>query len=293
MVSPCYRLIPEATGSQILEDVGSFWCWVRNSLSGAVSKRWHLLSVDFDRVAAAGPGSGGVLALQSALLWPETRINIIMGQYCGIYPDNTAFNPKPPQPLDEYEEFVNGCLARVKPGTFRVSSPWPEYFDLAKAAIETGRWRDLLREDKALELRDRLRESKELPPVWIVQGAQDRLVCSLKRGGLSFRHEIANMILTIGVPSSNGRACPRHTIRAPSASGAVHGRPRWARFRHEDGSRGGLGSGRYIIRKPVLGGRRDEQQPMWKSMRIFWKAKSLGSLAADGSFHAGPPAHRR
>lgn len=187
IVSPCYRLLPEATGSDILEDISDFWAWVCKGLQKVVSAKWRHLSLDLNRVAAAGQGSGGVLALQSAFLWPEISVRTIIAQHCALDPESAAFNPRPRQVHPELDRYVSECLARVRPGTFRISSPFPEYFELLHAVFQTGRWRDLLGDDQSLHMRANLRNAEDLPPIWIVQGSADRLVsrhtCLVQREG--------------------------------------------------------------------------------------------------------------
>jgi len=176
IVSPCYRLLPEATGSDILEDIRDFWAWMYHGLQKIVLEKWSHLCLDLNRVAAGGQGSGGFLALQSAFLWPDTRIKAIMAQHCALDPESPAFNPRPRQASPELDRYVSECLARVRPGTFRISSPFPEYFELLHAVFQTGRWRDLLGDDRSLHIRTNLHQAKEIPPIWMVQGSTDRLV---------------------------------------------------------------------------------------------------------------------
>jgi acetyl esterase/lipase len=181
VVSPCHRLLPEASGSEVLDDVRDFWTWLGTSLSSVVLSTQDHVSVDLDRVAVAGQDSGGVLALLSVTEPPQVRLKVVIGQYCAMDADSAVFNPKPPLLLKDQEIHFSDYLARVRPGTFRLSSPYPEYAELLSAALETGRWRELLGDDTSLRIRKFL-DTKELPPVWIIQGADDRMVSGGQQG---------------------------------------------------------------------------------------------------------------
>ncbi|KAJ1568273.1 hypothetical protein HK405_003077 [Cladochytrium tenue] len=71
IVAPNYRLIPEATAVDILEDVLDFWRWLADSgeagLQAHVSTAHSGVALDLSRVVAVGESAGGQLALLSAL----------------------------------------------------------------------------------------------------------------------------------------------------------------------------------------------------------------------------------
>lgn len=83
LVMPDYRLLPEASGREILEDLAGFWGWfgrgadAEEGRSGSGSGRGlggflrgvHAdLRVDWGKVAVFGESAGGYLAIRSALL---------------------------------------------------------------------------------------------------------------------------------------------------------------------------------------------------------------------------------
>ncbi|KAK3358026.1 Alpha/Beta hydrolase protein [Lasiosphaeria hispida] len=192
IVSPCHRLLPEAKASQILEDIKDFWDWVYTSLASTVSDTWPKVSIDLSHIAAAGQGSGGTLALQSSFLWPQTGIKVIMAQYCAIDTDSPMFSPRPHDPPRDLDGFVTRYLQRIRPGTFRVSSPFPEYFDLLFAVHQTGRFRDMVGTDGSLRLRKNMCQAKAVPPIWMSQGAEDRIVSRLAADELVHELRIAH-----------------------------------------------------------------------------------------------------
>ena len=175
-MSPCYRLLPEASVADILDDIKDFWDWTYSTLSSAVFAKWGRVSADLGRIALSGEGAGGTLALHSAFLWPQARARLVMAQHCGFDPDCRSFNPRPPDVPAELDRLVTEYLRRIRPGTFRVSSPFPEYWDLVQALLRSGRLRELLGRDERAHIRPNLRRAAEVPPIWIVQGAEDSIV---------------------------------------------------------------------------------------------------------------------
>lgn len=70
IISPNYRLLPEATGVQILEDVDDFWGWLHSeALTKILSP--HQVDLDLDRVLAAGDSAGGILSIYLTLSYPD------------------------------------------------------------------------------------------------------------------------------------------------------------------------------------------------------------------------------
>lgn len=128
-----------------------------------------------------------MLALQSAFLWPETRIKLVLAQHCAFDLDSFAFSPRPLYVPEAASASISEYLSNIKPGTFRVSSPSPEYRGLFQAAFNTGRYRDLLRGDRHMRIREALRKAKDVPPIWIAQGVNDRIV-SCARNSRERRH---------------------------------------------------------------------------------------------------------
>jgi hypothetical protein len=53
-VTPDYRLMPEANGSEILDDVEDFWTWVHGGLAGCVKGLDLGVEVDLERIALCG-----------------------------------------------------------------------------------------------------------------------------------------------------------------------------------------------------------------------------------------------
>jgi acetyl esterase/lipase len=175
MVSPAYRLLPEASGSDILEDIKNFWEWVHKSFPTFVAEKWPGLTVDLNRTATLGESAGGYLALQSALLFPSANIKVVMAQYCALYPD-IEWYPQPSSPPAEANAFIEAYLSKIKPRTIRLSSPFPAMLDFGGALKKAGRHREFMGDDERLTINYCLRTAEKMPPIWIMQGIQDSIV---------------------------------------------------------------------------------------------------------------------
>jgi len=81
LVSPAYRLAPEAKIGDILGDVSDFWKWLHQELPSVLSKKWPSITADLNRILAVGGGAGGYLALQSAFLFnSHAKIKAVIAQ---------------------------------------------------------------------------------------------------------------------------------------------------------------------------------------------------------------------
>ncbi|KAJ8104426.1 Alpha/Beta hydrolase protein [Lipomyces tetrasporus] len=156
IVSPEYRLMPEANGAHILEDIKDFWAWVHKTLPIAISGLNPNLTLDLDRIATVGESASGYLAMQSGFLFPEAKVRVIMAQNCAMYPDVRMYNSHPTDPLEKENAFVDAYLKQLKPGAMRLSTPFPTMIDFALDYC--------------------LRTTKEIPPMWIAQGTEDHIM---------------------------------------------------------------------------------------------------------------------
>ena len=205
LVSPAYRLIPEATGGDIMDDLSDFWYWIHDdSLSSHIANAWpgesqgNEVHLDLNHIAAVGESAGGLLALQFTFLFsnfnkPGVRIRAVMAQYPSLYPDISA---QPPHvPGGPHNEFIDEYIRNIKPGTVRVSSPWPAMLEFLDHMDAVKRYRALLGDDERLKLGNALRFFIDnimvaaatlgsagvdpmalVPGFWVLQGEKDHLV---------------------------------------------------------------------------------------------------------------------
>ncbi|MCJ1378246.1 hypothetical protein MMC17_001343 [Xylographa soralifera] len=83
IISADYRLLPEASGAEILEDLESVWRWVHDSLQSVLTdhfahKPGH--TADLGRIMLYGGSAGGYCALQLALSHPD-EVQALMMAY--------------------------------------------------------------------------------------------------------------------------------------------------------------------------------------------------------------------
>ena len=72
IVSPNYRLLPEATIFDILEDVEDHWNWMHKFLSQFLNEYTNgVIQPDLNRILTAGDSAGGYLSIQMGLSHPE------------------------------------------------------------------------------------------------------------------------------------------------------------------------------------------------------------------------------
>jgi len=196
IISPTYRLIPEATGGDVMDDITDFWHWVHSGLSSALLAEKPNIDLDLARIAAVGESAGGFLTLQSTLLFPDAKIKAAIAQYPSQYPDVAAFDPPPAEVDAELNNVVSEYLRGIKPGAMRVSTPFPENLALVQAVLTTGRYREIFGDDERVTLGHALAVAKEISPMWIVQGSDDQSVSMNYTAGGRISADIVGFIDT-------------------------------------------------------------------------------------------------
>jgi acetyl esterase/lipase len=74
-----YRLLPESSGRQLLQDVTDFWSWLRDGkLSEQLQKSLPHIEADMSRIMVYGNSAGGLLALYSAFTQPAGTIKEVV-----------------------------------------------------------------------------------------------------------------------------------------------------------------------------------------------------------------------
>ncbi|KAH8878593.1 alpha/beta-hydrolase [Thozetella sp. PMI_491] len=176
IVSAAYRLLPEAKGPEILDDLKDYWAWVHSTLPSLISAQWPHISLDLERIAAIGESAGGYLSLQSAFQFPEAKVKVVLAQYCGLFPDIPEYTHQAAEDPSEANAFVDNYLASIKPGAIRLLTPFPELLPFVEAMVKTQRHREFMGDDERMTLNYGLRVAENLPPIWVIQGTEDELV---------------------------------------------------------------------------------------------------------------------
>ncbi|KAI0024134.1 alpha/beta-hydrolase [Xylariomycetidae sp. FL0641] len=100
IVAPDYRLLPQASWTDALDDMRSSWGWVSAGLCSLLPE------VDLQSTACVGESAGGYLAAQSAQLRLFPRLRALILQYAALHPTAalaalSAENQTPRRVLDE------------------------------------------------------------------------------------------------------------------------------------------------------------------------------------------------
>ena len=183
IVVPDYRLMPESSGLDILEDVADFWSWTCNSLPEELKKISSDISIDLKRIAVVGESAGGYLSVQSALLHPEVGIKAVMAQYPILDVASDFFKKAYKKPISglpqQPQDLVENHIASMKTGSVVVADPSdpPSRLGLAFAIVQQGRYLELLGEGPEVRPLENLKAFKgELPFLFICHGNQDSAV---------------------------------------------------------------------------------------------------------------------
>ena len=175
-VFPNYRLTPEHTGDDILEDIASLGTWLTSSLSAYVKSKEPSVEPDLSRVLVAGDSAGGWMSLQSVLSLPENTFRACFIQYpmvsnCTLSPDAITMG----QPIAPKEE-LDGFLASIKPGTIISAATPPARMGVMTMLQAHGRWGEFFGTGPHLMPYTRIESAKFFVPLYVLHGKDDTLV---------------------------------------------------------------------------------------------------------------------
>ncbi|KAK0948056.1 hypothetical protein LTR29_000580 [Friedmanniomyces endolithicus] len=180
-----YRLLPEAKGIEILNDVKAFYAWLAKP--GTLTSLLPAgVEMDIDNLLVTGESAGGYLAFMSALIAPKAIKAVVMHypmldlrapHYTQAYTKHIFDPPVPQIP----KAVLDGFLANLK-GNEVVASAVPlARVPLAMSMVQQGRFEELFGSERSLYPIDVLddgvvSESSRLPAMWILHGKQDTAV---------------------------------------------------------------------------------------------------------------------
>ncbi|RDL36342.1 uncharacterized protein BP5553_05694 [Venustampulla echinocandica] len=99
IVAPDYRLLPEATGADVMDDMDAFWTWFLGALpSVAESESWSVRP-NVDHIICAGHSAGGIIALHSALERPDAAVKAVVSLYGPLYGNVTELKMARPRKI--------------------------------------------------------------------------------------------------------------------------------------------------------------------------------------------------
>lgn len=187
LVTPNYRLLPEANGREVLDDISDFWSWIKTSLPSEVAKMAKGVEVDTTNTLVAGESAGGYLAIQSSLLHPSAGIKAVISQYGMLDNKIPHFTQKgqkhmagaPQQPESEVDDY----LQDMQKGAVRTEThPWEMWLFIC-ATVQAGRYLEFLGDGVGVHAIDNLGTAERVPACWIIHGKEDSLVSGKRSEG--------------------------------------------------------------------------------------------------------------
>ncbi|RDW82780.1 hypothetical protein BP6252_03892 [Coleophoma cylindrospora] len=176
IVSPDYRLMPEATGLEILEDLSAAWNWVYNALPAHLGSE---IKPDFNKILIEGDSAGGWCAVQSAIsqagkakamIAAYPPIDLKIPFFTSAYDRSMVGFPMMPSDI-----ILKHKDTLTKDSICTAASP-PDRLDLAFGAIQNGQYVELLGHDPSLFPMERIESASDLPSMFIMHGKDDSAV---------------------------------------------------------------------------------------------------------------------
>ncbi|KAI2671609.1 hypothetical protein CBS147355_8601 [Penicillium roqueforti] len=189
IVAPDYRLLPEVSGKDILEDMDDFWHWIHSPKFAATIKDagyGHIVP-DIDKLIVVGESAGGYLAIQLALSYPSEIRAVIAAYpvldlkskfYTEAYPKTILGVPNMPNEI--IEEHIAAMRTAPLPTVATAADP-PDRLKLAFSIFQNGRLLEFLGSEDYLFPMKRVENlaaagGLKLPPTFIFHGKQDSAV---------------------------------------------------------------------------------------------------------------------
>ncbi|KAG7407191.1 hypothetical protein Forpe1208_v012562 [Fusarium oxysporum f. sp. rapae] len=189
IISPNYRLLPEAKGRDIIDDMASFWAWVS---SGGPSRhlakiRDQKLQLNLSRTLLVGESAGGYLALQSVLSG-YVRPRAIIASYPMVDMKAAHFTESYIKSINGVSNYpnqdVDRFLAATRGKPHITEADPPVRLDSAMAVVHNGRYLELLGHEPELFILDRIEKLAStsnlgktlLPPLFLLHGEEDSAV---------------------------------------------------------------------------------------------------------------------
>jgi acetyl esterase/lipase len=194
LVSVDYRLAPQTPLPSILEDVLDSLNFIRIELSSRIETPTLL---DTDRIAVLGSSAGGYLGLLVSV-FAQVKPRVVLAIYPITNPWGSFFSQPQPHALGRIEKSLMAPFLDENAPTVSDPDPASErskmYYYMLQEAI-LPQLLHMEQGDKRYVVAGAIKEhgQKDLPPIYIVHGSQDRLV------GVEQSDEVAETLKDIGV----------------------------------------------------------------------------------------------
>ncbi|KAJ7583862.1 Alpha/Beta hydrolase protein [Mycena floridula] len=181
IITADYRLLPEAKGKDLLEDLDDLWKWLHDDFPTFLAESAPGFSPDLTRILSTGDSAGGYLAIQLALSQPVAGIRGVIAAYPmtdmasdfykkGEKPANFLMG-HPPVP----ESVIDEHLASMAPNAVVSSAEPPLRMELGVAINQHGRYLEFLGTEPELFPFDRIEHVSAIPPMLILHGDEDSI----------------------------------------------------------------------------------------------------------------------
>jgi len=184
IVAPDYRLLPEATGADVMDDMDAFWTWFLGALPGVAESESWSVRPHMNRIICAGHSAGGIIALHSALERPDVAVKAVVSLYGPLYsnvPELKMARPRMilgslPPPPRQAEANIRSYIQRTK-GTVRTHGDVMEMWGLVACILQQGRLPRMVNQrlDPRLDTITSIKR-RSCPPIWVIHGQNDSVV---------------------------------------------------------------------------------------------------------------------
>ncbi|KAE8138375.1 Alpha/Beta hydrolase protein [Aspergillus pseudotamarii] len=193
IISPNYRLLPEVSGKDILDDMNDFWHWLH---SGSVDPiiwgaGYQGITLNQSSVLVVGESAGGYLAIQLAITYPSKIRGVIAAYpmvdlrskfYTEAYSKPIVGVPNVPVNLLDDHLAMMATRQNSRTKWITAADP-PNRLELAFSTVQNGKFLDVFgSKDRELFPIERLQNlistgvNLQLPPMFIFHGEQDSAV---------------------------------------------------------------------------------------------------------------------
>ncbi|CAI7631591.1 unnamed protein product [Penicillium crustosum] len=146
IVSPNYRLLPEATGADIYTDIEDFWIWLHSAeFLNLLANQPTPTTVDLNRILISGESAGGLIGIYLSLAHP-TDIRSAAVAYPFVDPRSEAFSsPRAEPPFNHPvpEHVVQENMKAAALDTPKSSISTPDSLSFMLAAVQHGAITDM------------------------------------------------------------------------------------------------------------------------------------------------------
>jgi len=184
IVSPDYRLLPEATLVDVCDDMSAFWTWFLESFPSITQAASWNVQPDLNRIVCIGQSAGGCIAIHSALDRPDVNIRAVVSLHGPLVMVSELKTSHPrivggvmPPPPRQAEAKIRAYIALTKGNVRTVGNP-VDMWELVTCFVQQG-WMPRLVSRNAGSRADTLsmlKNAAAFPPLWVVHARDDSVV---------------------------------------------------------------------------------------------------------------------